>query len=224
MSNSMERLPADILTHHIFPLLYDKSINLGLTCKRLYILYVRKRDCDRRIAKRFERVKSKFNECCANEHGIGITLDRMYILHPYGLSHLIILVKYYQPNYMALSGVDLFIHYTVDQWKTVKRERLRFVDSYRRGPLLESTWAIYFSKLFIKYEKIWFAIEAICTEKHIWDNNNGWNYDISDEHHWIPDYPDNEKYRRMDYPYSVYFPHEGAVLNEWLYNHNRLII
>ena len=238
----MENLPADIFIHHIFPLLCHRSINLGLTCKRLYQIYVRKRDRNIRIARRFERVNNKFNECRENGSGIGVTFDRMYNLHPYHEStNLIMFVKSYQPRDMDLSNVKLFLHYTLDQWHTVEREELKFVDCETRGPadagvscgdlkdpkgpLLEITWVIYFDAYSTKFQNIWFAIELIGEgDLHLWDNNNGWNYDVSAEHHWIPDHPVMEKYPLMGCSHGWYFPSEYASLNNWLYDYEDWVI
>lgn len=220
----MENLPADIVIHHIFPLLCHRSINLGLTCKRLYQLYVKKRDSNTLIARRFERVKSKFNECYAS-CGIGVVFDRMYNLHPYHEStNLVMFVKSYQPRDMDLSAVNLFLHYTLDQWRTVRRKELKFVDCDTRGPLLEITWVIYFDAYGTKFRDIWFAIELICENFHLWDNNNGWNYDTSNEHHWIPDHPVLEKYPLMGCSHGWYFPFEYARLNDWLYDYEDWVI
>ena len=217
----MENLPADIFIYHLFPLLCNKSINLGLACKRLYRLYVKRRDSDRRIAKRFERVKSKFDECCANGSGVGVTFDRMYKLQPYRESrYLLIFAKSYQPRHLELSDVDLFLHYTLDRWKTVERKEFRFVDSTMRGLLSEITWVVCFNAYSVKFEDIWFAIELICEgiNLHLWDNNNGWNYDVSGKHHWIPEFSVIERYPLMDFEHGGYLPYGYSALKAWLNN------
>src|SRR5438309_1029090 len=180
----MENLPDDIFIDHLYPLLYNNSINLGLTCKRLYELYLYKINRNPLIAKRYERVTNKFNECNRDNGSLGIIFDRMYKLHAYHEStFLMIFVKAYQPEYTSITDIDLFLHYTTDEWQTVKREKLKFVNYIARCKIRESTWIIYFDSYSNYLKKIWFAIELISKfNEHTWDNNNGWNYDTSREH------------------------------------------
>ena len=71
-------------------------------------------------------------------------------------------------------------------------------------------------------EPTWFTLfikenhSTIYPRQSHWDNNNGWNYTISRQHHWIPDLPNNHlivgrpgRYRKVydkHYSTAVVFP------------------
>ena len=217
----MDSLPPDII-RLLFAILNIDAINFALTCKWVYTIY--KNNRHPLIAKRFERVANKYNEC--KDGAFGVVFDRMYNLYPYHESTIqMMFVKVYYPAYFKLDNgkqinLEVWLHYTCDKWQNVKREEFRVIDFNKYGDVVESDWLMADDFCWEKFDEMWFAIELIdkTCGRSMWDNNGGWNYDTSKEHHWIPDWPVFEKYPLTGFLYGGYVNAEYVDLNEWLYN------
>ena len=212
----MDTLPLKILYYDIYPHLYQDSINLALTCKRFYLIYVELRDSNKLIAKRFERVNRKRSECLDNNKE-GIVLDRMYELYPYHEDEIFLMfVKTWTFKYNNLNKYGIGIRHTKNKWKTYTDEiEFKSIDQfdYENSNLIETTWLITVNDY--PDHDFWFALRLAYDYKDVeWDNNNGWNYDILHDH--ISCYNSIQKYPIMNF-YGWPISNEFSGLNEWLH-------
>ncbi len=106
----METLPSDIIRLFLSALRTD-AINLALTCKKLYSIYIEKRNRNKQIAARFERVNKKRNECIRDK-SFGVVFDRMYL---YG-EQIMFVVKTFCHR-RRIGDIDVDMRYTYNKWK-----------------------------------------------------------------------------------------------------------
>lgn len=175
----MDQLPDELLLAIIDKLhKKDKYISWAFVCKRLYNLYVKRRDSNKLIAKRFERVTKRFNEC-NEQQKIGVIFDRMIqVRGSNNAPYLAIIVKAYFPKFITKENIIIRLRYTMDKWKTYACEILHLEDIYERGNVNQSTWCTFIDKP-IHRDNIWFAIELINKGNIINETNihEYWRYD-----------------------------------------------
>ena len=148
-----------------------KSINWAFVCIDLYKLYINRRDSNKLVAKRFERVTNKFNECNENQT-IGVVFDRMIYIHQYlNTTSLAILVKSYFPKHITKENIIISVHYTMDEWKNVNSKVLHLENINNRENVWESTWCTFINLGLWEHDPIWFTIELIYKGKVINENN-----------------------------------------------------
>ena len=170
------------------------------------------------VEKRFERVIDKFKECFYFQD-IGIVFDRMYVLHPKEKSPiLMIFAKTFIPQHYG-TYFRINLCYTFDRWKTVQKEGFMLLGCVHRSNMLEFTWLTTKNN----YEDLWFAIEMNYYGRKIWDNNNGWNFDVSKQNHWIPDYVIPAKDPRDSFHSGRGIDKQLLSLNNWFYYYKKKI-
>lgn len=178
----------------------------ALTCKQLYNAFKKFRH-----PLLLDRIK-RINKCRNEDKLINITLDRMFVLYPYHETRMLVIVArtIQKKNYEILE--EPFVNLTIDYWKDVKQIKFKFVKKFEFKDTNEICWLLpfYFEKTQFdeddfNSDNIWFAIGMkINNDLTIWDNNNGWNYVVSNQYHWIKSYPVWDKFPLMDYYYNRY--------------------
>lgn len=202
----------DILFNEIVPkITIEEIIILSLTCKSLHRTIASKNFfnpfADR--TRRLRKLEQSNQEC-------GVTLDRMYYIHPLqGRPLIMICVKFHMSdNCNPMCGGNtcfanpvIMTRYTNDEWITCtdKRSEYKYNSFGRTNTLYQIFFLdeIKFFALKIKVNVKESTEQCIETKReyimgglgiyqtlinHIqWDNNNGWNYCTSRQYHWIPD-------------------------------------
>ena len=167
----------DVFIYKIFPLLNIKDrINLLLTCTLLCNI-IKKIKFINVFAERGKRLNkyelNKYNQPCS------IVLDRIHRINNLSFYHpdtnfnkyLLITAKVHT-NGFIIPGVS--IRYTTDKWKNHKDIQMCYYKSMD----------IWYCNIY-EHGIEWFALKIGFSPKEMWDNNNGWNYSISEEHHYI---------------------------------------
>jgi hypothetical protein len=161
-------------------------------CKAFYKIYVELRDRNLLIAKRFDRIKKKRDECFKS-YGLGVIFDRMYVVLPYyDCGKLIIFIKAYYPANMQ-KQIKFQLHSTGNCWKKVKYKAFEYVNTTSTdGDMTENTWITYINgpEYYGDHgDLLYFAIKMYNDNGiDLWDNNDGWNYIVSRKFHYIPYY------------------------------------
>ncbi len=186
-------LPFDLWNAHIFPLLSACELySLFCTCQTIYSYYnVYQSTCSLPLHR-----NRRLNRWRKRSDQFKIVLDRIYSIELYDCESDIILIKVSVPDYFDFSQLEVGIHYTKDKWKTVHVEKAKYQKN--------KYWAI---ELYRGYGA-WFAITAQHADSIVWDNNEGWNYEISHRYHWLPYFYDRERYcyHKYNKPYETIIP------------------
>lgn len=123
----------------------------------------------------------------------GIILDRMAYICPYhDTPYIMMIVRTSQP--IASNMLRPEIRFTNDEWKTLQIEH---GEPLQNRVISHESVEYEFEFIFpLKKQQgkctwqekgYWFAVmQATNTGHQIWDNNEGWNYSVDEEYHFIP--------------------------------------
>ena len=194
----MDCIPFDIWRHHIFPLLSANDLlSLLQSCKTIYSYYLNFQSTTISPLHRNLRL----NRWRKRTDEFKVVLDRMYDIQLYDSYFTVILIKIQVPEYLK-AHVEVVIHYTHNRWKTVEYAKAKCTKG--------KYWYVeIYDDMYDEYiDKIWFAIYAKCGDSIVWDNNEGWNYEINPKYHWLPFFYDDTKYCYFKYsePYDAVVP------------------
>jgi hypothetical protein len=124
---------------------------------------------------------------------------------------------------------SLFFRTTTNGWKTYGDYLAEYTCTRKRGQLFDQTWCLVFQGI-PRSKELWFAVDfSECppsklyrdmwwgrldpedrgyeanTYKSLWDNNGGWNYNNSDQYHWIPVLIENNAFFLNDDSIQPYY-------------------
>ncbi len=205
----METLPPDIIRVFLTLLRYD-ALALGLTCKWLYSIYTAKRDANKLIAKRFQRVEKAYVRC-SNEQSYGIVFDRMEIFGFLGGMSTDWTVKCFSLKGMHTNDLTVWI-----EFDHTTKYYMNIGKIIERNNLIESIWTVSTIKYrddFNNNYKSSFVIKMqYLLNECIEDSNDGLGYDMRGKNHWVPIEKDIVKNNMIDVQYDT----EWGGWNWWL--------